>query len=501
MTLAWAEAAARLFEPVEPKWESPLDLAQAVDPRVKRSADLDLINNKLVKAFKTPGSRLIVSMAPQRGKSELCSHWFPTWALHQRPEMRITLASYQANIARTFGRKVRDEFINHADELGQTVRTDLSAQNEWQLEGTDGGMYTTGVGGSLTSKPSDLMIIDDPTRGLQEASSPTYQERTYEWYTGTALSRLATGENEASIVMVLTRWSDQDLAGQVMAAEPGEWDFVRIPAQADHRPELGETDPLGREPDEWLQDVRGTTAAQWERRKKASGPFTWAALYQGRPSPAEGGIFPRDWATYAEPMWTERKDGARIVPGMERDEYELAASWDLTFSDGKKADYVVGQVWLRIGNTAYLLDQVRERMNFNRTCEAMLAMSARWPQCVQVFVENKANGPAVINALQQQVLGLIPIEPEGSKSARASAVSPLAFSKNIVLPSSKLLPNVEELREELVNFPSTNDDTVDALSQAVNRLLLMPLLRPDETYIEPDEFMLQDERGWSLSPY
>lgn len=470
------ELVAQKFERTTPEFASPLDLAQALDPRVRRSADLDLINDKLVHAFHNPGSRLIVSMAPQRGKSELCSHWFPVWALTQRPEMRITLASYQHNIARTFGRMVRDEFDAHADRLGQSVRPDLSAQDEWQLAGTGGGMYTAGVGGSLTSKPSDLMIIDDPTRGHQEANSPTYQKRDFQWYTGTALSRLATGEREASIVMVLTRWSDKDLAGQVMAHEPGEWEFIRIPAQADHDPAKGESDPLGRKPGEWLQDVRGTTAAQWERRKKASGPYTWSALYQGRPTPEEGGIFPRDLPWYEEPLWVEKPDGTRIVPGIGRDDHELVQSWDLALKGSETSDFVVGQTWLRVGANVYLLDMMRGRMDFNRTLQAVQEMKARWPQAGAVFIEDAANGPAVINSLSQKIPGIIPVRPDGGKETRAHAISPFMHANNVHFPKANLLANVNALIEEMINFPNgANDDAVDAMTQAINQLLLRPL--------------------------
>jgi predicted phage terminase large subunit-like protein len=127
-------------------------------------------------------------------------------------------------------------------------------------------------------------------------------------------------------------------------------------------------------------------------------------------------------------------------------------------------------------------------------------MSAKWPQAVAKFVEDKANGPAVMNALSQRVFGMIPIEPEGSKYARASAISPLAESRNIVLPEADLLPNVDELIEEAKNFPnSAHDDTIDALSQAVNRLLLLPLLH-EGNIIEPDVYDDYNAQGWSISP-
>ena len=190
------------------------------------------------------------------------------------------------------------------------------------------------------------------------------------------------------------------------------------------------------------------------------------------------------------------------MPGIGRDDHELVQSWDLAFKDTTSSDYVVGQVWLRIGTKAYLLDMVRARLNFNETLNAMRTLSARWPQAVAKFVEDKANGPAAINALQRELIGLIPIEPEGSKTARASAVSPLAYSGNIVLPTPELLPNVGELLEEAKNFPAgAHDDTIDGLSQAVNRLLLLPLTEELVDDVHPDAYTDLLERGWSISPY
>lgn len=426
------------------------------------------------------------------------SRRFPAWVLSQRPDTRITIASYETGVARRWGRAIRDDITQNSKELGLTVRSDVSAQSEWMLEGHDGGVFTAGIGSALTGRPSECMILDDPTKGRADADSATFQQRNWDWWREVAMTRLAPG---APAIITMTRWAADDLGGMVLKPEHGggDWRVINVPAEADHRPELGETDPLGREPGEWLETTRGMTVKQWERRKRDTGPRSWAALYQGKPSPDEGGIFPRDWATYDQPMWTERADGSRWVPGVgERDDHELAMSWDLTFKDAKGSDFVVGQVWLRVGNDMWLLDQTRARLNFTATCEAILAMRAKWPQAIQCYVEDKANGPAVINALSQQVVGLIPVNPEGSKVARASAVSPLAFSGNIHLPAASLLPNVEDLREEAVNFPaSKHDDTVDAMTQAVNQMLLHKLT--GSQYVTPDD--LFDDTHVSLSAY
>ena len=165
-----------------------------------------------------------------------------------------------------------------------------------------------------------------------------------------------------------------------------------------------------------------------------------------------------------------------VIPGIHRDDQELIISADLAFRDTKSSDYVVLQVWLRIGEVIYLVDQVRERLNFTATQDALRALTAKWPEAHAKLIEAKANGDAVINSLQREIPGLIPVEPEGSKTARASAISPFAYSKNIVLPDWKLLSNVEDLRDEAKNFPNgTHDDTIDAMSQAANQLLLRPI--------------------------
>jgi len=188
------------------------------------------------------------------------------------------------------------------------------------------------------------------------------------------------------------------------------------------------------------------------------------------------------------------------VPGIGRDDHELVQSWDLAFKGTDTSDFVVGQVWLRIGQNAYLLDQVRRRMNFNESCEAIKALSAKWPQALAKYVEDKANGPALINALQSTVPGLIPIEPEGSKYARISAVSPLAWSGNVQLPSASFAPWIDEFLMEALSFPSgANDDQLDTFSQAVNQLLLRPLMN-NGRIIEPDVYDEYNAQGWSISP-
>lgn len=467
---AFLDTLAGYFKPREKLWDKPFDAARHFDPKTVNTPALETIDDFLVRAYETPNFRGIISMPPQNGKSMRASIAFPAWVLQQDPDTRIVIASYESQIAIRFSDALRRQIKDRGASAGLEIGGKDTERN-WQIRGHRGGVYAASVGGALTSRSADLLIIDDPVKGFAEASSPTYQAKTWDWWTGTALTRVQGG---GSVIVILTRWHDDDLAGQLMRANPGVWEFLRIPAQADHRPELGETDPLGREPGEYMQSVQGFTTEQWDERKYQSGPKTWAALYQGVPSPDEGGIFPGEWATYEQPMWTEQPNGARLVPGIERPDHELVQSWDFTFGDTKGSDFVVGQVWLRVGSQAYLLDMVRDRMNFPQMQDAVRKLTAKWPQAQTTFVEAKASGSQIIDSLRLEMPNaFIPVNPTESKVARANAVSPFAFIGNIILPTPALLPNVGEMLEELKLFPaSSHDDSVDALTQAISQLLL-----------------------------
>ncbi|PZR55235.1 terminase [Xylanimonas oleitrophica] len=506
MSLDFLEHAARAFEPKTDPFPTPGALAQAITPGTIQTPALDVIDQALVDVEAGKIDRLIISMPPQEGKSTRVTKTGPLWFLLRNPDRRIVVASYAESLAQEFGRDIR-RFItenNGADgslDLGLRIAPDNGAVTAWQLAGRRGGVRSVGIAGGLTGRPADVLFIDDPISNMEQAESETYRERAWSFWTSVGRTRLAPG---APVILILTRWHHDDLAGRLIASEEGHrWHVINIPAQADYDPDAGETDPLGRQPGEWMQSARRDektgrqrSAEDWERTRREVGPRVWNALYQGRPTADKGNLFPKDWARYDQPLWIDRADGSRWLPG---EGHEMAISADLTFKDKPTSDYVVLQVWARIGVDVYLLDQVRRRMNFNDTVTALKALAARWPQAVAKFVEDKANGPAVINALQSTMPGLIPVEPQGSKYARASAVSPLAHAGNVVLPDATLAPWVEDFVEEAKAFPSgAHDDQVDAMSQAVNQLLLYPLLE-EETVTAED--LIDDDPHAYLGGY
>lgn len=475
------EHAARAFElrapdPVRDKadedsWRTPGTLAKRLNPATVQTPALDCVDAELQRLMDTPDGRLIITMPPQEGKSTRVAKDFVLWVLKQRPWTRVVGASYGQGLANRNGRSIRNT-IKSNPELGMTLAADNGSASEWQLAGYDGGLVSVGIGAGLTGRPADLMVIDDPIKDRKEADSELQRQTVWDWWTDVASTRLAPG---APVVVILTRWHEDDLAGRLLAAEDGHlWRVVNIPAQADHDPEKGESDPLGREIGEWLESARGRTAQEWAAIKVRVGTRSWGAMYQGRPTSATGTIFQRVWwQRYDQPLWLEREDGTRIVTGFD----DLILSWDMTFKDTKGTDFVSGQVWGRIGADAYLLDRISRRMDFVETLAAFKALAARWPQAMLKLVEDKANGPAVISMLGRSVPGIVPIEPDGSKVARASAVSPLVESRNVWLPSSDLAPWADEVIEQAAGFPTAkHDDDVDAMSQALNRMIVMPLL-------------------------
>ena len=459
---------------------SPAGLALAADPRFQYPAHVELIDTTLIEALAgNLPPRLIFEAPPRHGKSELVSRWTPAWYAGAFPDKRVMLASYEAEFAATWGRKAREILETIGQPIfGVNVADDARARNlwearqswtpkdpdlfDWKIAG-GGGMITAGVGGPMTGKGADLLIIDDPVKNRAEADSPTFRKNTWEWWQSTAYTRLEPG---GIAVVMQTRWHEDDLAGRLIAEmESGgeQWHVVRLPAVAE------KTDPLGRDIGEALWPERYDEEAL-AGIKKAVGSYVWEALYQQRPAPLEGGIFKDAWWRFYTPyQWPKLMTN-------------VTQSWDMAFKKKTDSDYVVGQVWAAKGADRYLLAQIRGRMSYTDTKKAVKALTA-WvhEQGVgshRILVEDKANGSAILSDLRSEVSGLIAVEPEGGKEARAHAVTPQIESHNVFIPEG-LIPaprgyeptRTDDFIGEHRSFPNgSNDDQVDAGTQALNRL-------------------------------
>lgn len=475
----------------EPGWESPGSLAQMLDPTIVQTPALQLIDRELMNLATNPEvDRLMIFMPPQEGKSERVSHRLPEWLLKFNPDLRIAIVSYADEMSRRWGADIKldaETFDGTEDtvNLGIKLREDSKAAGRWQIQGHKGGVYCTGVAGSLTGKPVDWLIIDDPIKDLEAAQSKKYRDRAKRFWQGVCIPRLGPG---SKCVVVQTRWDEDDLSGWLLTEQPGRWRVISIPAIAE-----SEDDPLGRKIGEPMISARGDR--DWAAIKRDVGEYVWAALYQQRPAPAAGGIFKKIWwQEYNQPRWIVRDDGSHVVPGAD----EVICSWDMAFKDEDDSDYVCGQVWARFGLQVYLVDQVHDRMDFVTTRQEVRRLAAKWPQAIAKYVEDKANGTAVINSLALTVSGLIAIEPDGNKISRARAVSPFVEAGQVYLPSPEIYPWVGDFIAEHSMFPNAvHDDRVDTMSQALNRLLLNPIMTNEIRGAEDfDEFVEKQ-----ISPY
>lgn len=457
-------------------WDTPGELAQAISPATVQTPALDVIDDAIMWAHSTRDARLIVSLPPQEGKSERVTKTGTLWALTNNPELRVGIASYAQSLAEGFGRDIRNWIASHnGDEdtldLGLRVARDNGSARRWTLEGHRGGVVCVGIGSGLTGRPLDALVIDDPFSDKEQADSIYYRDRVWNWWRAVGSTRLAPG---APVIVILTRWHEDDLAGRLVAADDGaRWRVINIPALADHDPESGVVDPLGRQPGEWLKSARGRTVTDWEAIRIQAGVRVFTALYQGRPSPDTGNVWQRTWwRRYETPLWSQHPTAPDAYWVNECD--EVVMSWDMAFKDTKSSDYVVGQVWARRGASVYLLDQVHKRLSFTDTLTAFRTMVARWPQATAKYVEDKANGTAIIDTLKSKIPGIVAHNPTESKYARANAVAPVVQAGNVFLPATEIaLFDPEALIEEAAGFPNAaHDDQVDATSQALAMLLL-----------------------------
>lgn len=460
--------------------------------RFRTPKHLQLLDEYLYRLASPHGDikRLMVFMPPRHGKSLLCSQYFPAWFIG-RYRQRVILTSYEATFAESWGRLARDVLAEWGPEIfGISVSRTISAGNHWELEGADGQrgvMYTAGAGGAITGKGADLLIIDDPIKNAEEANSPTYREKVWQWYTSTAYTRL---EPDGRVLIIQTRWHDDDLSGRILKevseqqaqfddTEP--WYVLSLPALAEHDEHhdiTGDT-PFERHEGDALWPER-FDEKRLNAIKQDIGGMMFAALYQQAPVIEGGVIFKREWlnARYRElPLLPhERVERAPSLPGLPSTKgeskerlSEVVLAVDGAWKTGVANDYSVIAVWGRTATHYYLLDIWRDKVELPSLLRAIDDMAMTWrPHAI--IIEDEASGIAAIQALRDASrLPVVPFQPTGSKQARAAGVSPLFEANRVLLPDAA--PWLSAWIEEHVRFPKApHDDQVDTSSMALERL-------------------------------
>jgi len=456
------------------------EFIRRVSPRFQFYAHLETLLDSLQAVADDRLHRLMAFMPPRHGKSETVSRLFPAYYLMRHPDRWVGLGSYAAELAYTLSRNARENFR----EAGGALETE--GVEHWETE-AGGGMWAAGVGGPMTGRGFHLGIIDDPVKNAEEAGSTTIREKHKDWWRSTFYTRQEPG---AAIVVIQTRWNEDDLSGWLLAQEEGEdgepegWHIVNLPAIAEDAPQQFPAsctvEPDLRQPGEALCPER-YPLHKLKAIARRLGDYFFGALYQQHPTPLEGGILKRHWWRFWQPrdahlgpVHLRMADGTLVEtsPVELPDNFEeVIQSWDMTFKDTATSDFVAGQVWARDGANKFLIDYYKKRADLAQSVAAVRLMSARWPQAYAKLVEDAANGPAVIQTLRDELAGIIAVRPMGSKESRAYAVQPDIEAGNVYLPHPRLKPWVESFITTCAGFPNVpHDDDVDAMTQAIIRL-------------------------------
>ncbi len=447
-----------------------LDYVRYMRPDYVISWHHELLANTLEDWMLGKIPRLAIYMPPGHAKSEYGSRFLPSWGMGKFPQMKFIAGSYAASLAELMNRDVQnlmdsekylcifpDVRLNGSNvrsiangkalrnaEMFETMRPD---GKKW------GGAYKcSGVGGPLTGFRGDRLFLDDPFKNREEANSPTIRAKVWDWFTQVYGTRKRKGAGE---LMILTRWHEDDIAGRALAK--GGWETLSLPAI------MTEDEIKTKHP----KDPREIGEVLWpdhypieviEERRRDIGSRDFNALYQQRPSAQEGALIKRDWFRFYKELPVNKLK--RIIQ-----------SWDTSFKDSEGSDFVVGGVLATDGVDFYLTDLTRGRMGFNAAKTAIKTMSGKHPKATKKIIEDKANGPAIIDSLKKELTGITPYSPKDSKVARLNAVAPIFEAGNFYLPDPSIAPWVNDYIEELVSFPTgAHDDQVDMTTQGLLEL-------------------------------
>lgn len=397
--------------------------------------------------------RLMLFMPPRHGKSEMTTVRYPVWRLKRNPTMRIIVGAYNQTLANKFSRKARK--IAQGELLPSRER---AAAEDWETE-QGGGLRAVGVGGGITGQGGDLIIIDDPVKNREEANSQTYRDKVWDWYTDDLYTRLEPG---GAMILIMTRWHEDDLAGRILASEDApNWEVVNLPALAEENDPLGR--PLGmalcpeRYDEEKLQSI-ATVLGSW----------SFAALYQQRPAPAEGGMFKRAWFS--------------IVDALPAADMTWVRWWDKA-GTAKDGDYSAGVLMAADGKgTYYVADVQRGQWSSDERNRIMLQTAALDAQrtdsaCVTWTEQEPGSSGKESAEATIKLLAGYAVRAEtstGSKEVRAQPFAAQCEAGNVKLLQG---PWNAAYLSEITSFPfGTNDDQVDCSSGAFNKIASPPWL-------------------------
>lgn len=428
--------------------------------RWKRAKHLDLLCRLLEQVELGSIPRLIISMPPRHGKSMAVTETFPSWFLGKQPDRRVIEVSYGDKFAQKFGRANRRKI----DEFGMwlfdiSISRDNASVTNWSIEGQPGGMISAGVGGGITGEGADLLVIDDPIKNRKEAESLTYRDSLWAEWQDTLMSRLHPG---GRVVIIMTRWHEDDLVGRLLKQDSvGEWRVINLPALAED-----EDKELKRSPGEALWPEHGFDENWAENVKCKVGLRTWESLYQGHPTPQDGGLFRASTFRRFRATGTCYRlltpEGERIY---DHSQCRVFQTCDVAGSRKSSADYfVLGTFALTPNGDILVLDILRERLEGPDQPILIRRKFQEWKP-VMIGIESANMGLTLYQQVVRDGLPVVELRPEADKYTRA--IPAAARYEAGAVYHRENAPWANDLEAELIAFPNgAHDDQVDVIAYA-----------------------------------
>lgn len=477
-----------------------------------------------------PYGLILLSASPQTGKSFTITKSFQSWVLTKDPYKSVLTLGYEADFTKTFGRANRDKFAEFALNLsGGKIKLHDKVQSteDWETmvfspatglwDSTGGGMHTAGMGGAITGKTGNVVVIDDPIKNMKDADSEVKVADNIEYFQSAIETRLLGNPGSLCIVMC-TRWVVNDLIGWLRRKRKkyivGDYNYAAMCTEKNKA-----TDPLGREVGEGICPEMGLDG-KWAREIKeayinSEGSHVYNALFQGDPSDEQGSLFRQD-------NWMEYYIRDLNLSKCDR----VYLSIDATFKDNKANDYVAMKVGAIYQGNDYWRYVVRKHLDLPDTLDKIIYLCKKFPEIDVIYIEDKANGPGIVSVLRKwrKKLGIdekdfpsiYPLNPEGGKYSRAQAVAAYHRDGRNFIPAESDwaqfsspedfewdddLSYIQAVKHELSTFPfGANDDLVDCHSQSMlkNIGLMTGEEKPDKKptrysrYSVWDDYMEED---------
>ena len=420
--------------------ESFLAYCKTITPNFQIKDHHIQIARSLAPIVRGEKKRIIFSLPPRHGKTFLTTQHFPCYYLGKNPNKKVISTAYGQSLAEDFGVFVKNTMRDDRHiSLFPDSQLDLSSKSKKKFKTISGGEYfAVGRGGSITGRGGDLIIVDDLIKNEDEARSDNYRKSLLEWWKTTLFTRLMPN---GSILVVMTRWHEDDLIGHLLKNSQEPWEYIKYPA------------------------INDKGEALWPERysyndliaiKTEMGSTAFEGQYQQEPYPDEGNIIKKDWI-----QRYKDDDKPKIFENS-------CIFFDLTFKGNKDSDFVVGQRWDKVKSDYYLTDMVRGQFDFTETLKQMKTFFARNSDCVNIVIEDSANASAVYSTIKNHISGVRLWKPQTSKESRLVSISPLFESKCVYIPDNE---KYDIFVNELIAFPNaSHDDTVDACTGALLNL-------------------------------